>query len=89
MNAVSFPPSHSSIEANPTFLFTSPHRSIKAFGVAEEIVFRRAARRIRIASCRRPCRVQSIGRGGLDRRIPSSRAPFPLTFASPAHCSCQ
>jgi len=37
MNAASLPPSHSSIEANPTFLFTSPHRSIKAFGVAEKI----------------------------------------------------
>ncbi len=37
MNAINLAPSSSTIEANPTFFFTSPHRSIRAFGVAERI----------------------------------------------------
>ncbi|MFA6207291.1 MAG: isochorismate synthase, partial [Methylocystis sp.] len=37
MNAIDLAPSVSTIEANPSFVFTSPHRSIKAFGIAERI----------------------------------------------------
>lgn len=37
MNAINLAPSVSTIEANPSFVFTSPHRSIKAFGIAERI----------------------------------------------------
>ncbi|MGD9544282.1 MAG: isochorismate synthase MenF [Methylocystis sp.] len=37
MNAIDLAPSVSTIEANSTFLFTSPHQSIRAFGVAERI----------------------------------------------------
>ncbi|TLG75098.1 isochorismate synthase [Methylocystis sp. B8] len=37
MNAINLAPALSTIEANPTFLFTSPHRSIRAYGVAERI----------------------------------------------------
>jgi len=37
MNAINLPHTHSTIDSSPTFLFTSPHRSIRAFGVAERI----------------------------------------------------
>lgn len=37
MNAISLNSTDVPIEANPTFLFTSPHRSIRAYGVAERI----------------------------------------------------
>ncbi|MBM3551711.1 MAG: isochorismate synthase [Alphaproteobacteria bacterium] len=37
MNAINLAPAGVAIDANPTFLFTSPHRSIRAYGVAEKI----------------------------------------------------
>ncbi len=37
MNAINLAPAGVAIDASPTFLFTSPHRSIRAYGVAERI----------------------------------------------------
>lgn len=37
MNAMNLAPAAVAIDANPTFLFTSPHRSVRAYGVAERI----------------------------------------------------
>jgi isochorismate synthase len=70
----------STIEANPTFLFTSPHRSIRAFGVAERICLSAcgAAHSDSFLQTAVQDAIDRARRGGQDNPIVAGAIPFDI-----------